>query len=152
MNIRFKYASICDKANNEVAGFVLCFDTLKEAEEPFRILIKSYEETNFYEKTSVHFFHETENTCSLKLTINGYESFEAELSGIELKYVQQLIDSIESQGFIFILSAAVSNDDDMTINKNKYISTSRIYLDGHLYESHIGRLKFDINALKEAVQ
>ena len=53
MNIRFKYASICDKANNVVAGFILCFDTLKEAEEPFRILIKSYEETNISMKVNI---------------------------------------------------------------------------------------------------
>ena len=152
MDIRFKYATISDSENNVVSGFILCFDTMEDAEEPFRILIKSYEETHIYEKTVVHFYTETDNTCSLHFTIRGDESFEAILSGIESKYVQQLINSVETQGFIFILTAVATNNNKMELNKKKYISTSRIYMDEKIFESHVGRLKFDFNALKEAIK
>ena len=152
MSVRIEFATINDEQNNEAAGIILCFDTLEEAEVPFRALIKSYEETNIYEKTTVHFVHETESTYSMHFTIHGNDSFKAVFMGIAPKRLQMLIESIETQGFIFILSAIIAKNSEIILNRNKYICLTRVYLDEQIYESHIDELKYNFKAIKEAIK
>lgn len=151
MNIRFRYISIIDENNNAISGFALCFDSLAESNKIFEILIKSYEESHVFEKTTVKFYSADDGTYSLKFLINGDDSFKAELSKIDKKYVQLLKEAIEEQGTIFIVSAKSKTEEEFQINKGKYICITRIYINDVLVERIFPGKQFSFELLKEFI-
>ena len=151
MNIRFRYISI-NTSNNEVSGFILCYDSLQDAQSFFDVLMNAYKHGIKY-KTLLKFQNSDSTEYNMILVINGGEyCYQIEISGIDHIFIDKLCESIKNNGYVYILTAQSKTEQELKLVKSGYLCISRFFVNEVQIEGCVNNTEFPIKELNNFVR
>lgn len=150
MNIRFRHLTISDE-KNYISGIALCYNTMKEANVLFDVLVEGFE-ANLSKKISIRFYKNKFNMYNMSMLIRGSKNlYKIELEGIENIYVEELEKSIKENGYIFIVTAQSNIVSEFKLNKQKYCCVSEFYIDNKKVEGNKRKNSFAKDLVEQFV-
>ena len=131
MDIRFRHLKLSD-GENDCSGFALCYDSSKEAEMLWEVLLLGYS-NKVGNIVNLHFDKQLEDIYNLNLSVNGgTQEYRVELTGVEKVYVDELKESLVRNGYIFIITAKSNIVSEFHPLKGRYFATSQLFIGNKL--------------------